>query len=108
MSLKGTLSVGSSCRITIDSAVATPGTLAVALLWIPNPAGTTPAPDVFAVAPGGKIQRSLVVPSAQMLLVDLDLPSVQGGGATIVVEQGAVVVAEGVEGADATWTFLVV
>jgi hypothetical protein len=108
MPFMGTLEVGSSCRITFHNAVATPGAVAVALVWIPNVGGTTPTPDVFAIAPGARVQRTMTVPSSQMLLVDIDLPSNPGGGVTVTVEQGTKNVATGTALGDASWSFLVV
>jgi hypothetical protein len=108
MPLKGTLTTGANCRITIDSAPAMPGASAVAIVWIPNANDAVPAPVVTSIAPGARLQRTVPIPDAQMLLVDIDLPVDQVSAVTVTVEQDTTTVATGLESADTEWTFLVV
>jgi hypothetical protein len=108
MPFKGTLTMGASCRITIDSAPAMPGTSAVAIVWIPNAKVVAPLPIVTSIAPGTSMQRTVPVPDAQMLLVDIDLPVDQVSTVTVTIEEGATTVATGSESGDTEWTFLVV
>jgi hypothetical protein len=108
MPLKGTLTTGANCRITIDSAPAMPGASAVAIVWIPNANTAAPPPIVTSIAPGARLQRTVPVPDAQMLLVDIDLPVDQVSTVTLTVEQDATTVATGLERADTEWTFMVV
>ena len=108
MSLKGTLTTRASCRITIDSAPATPGTSAVAIVWIPKANTAVPAPVVTSIAPGARLQRTFPIPEAQMLLVDIDLPVDQVSAMTVTVEQDTTTIATDLERSDTEWTFLVV
>jgi hypothetical protein len=85
-----------------------PGASAVAIVWIPNANAAAPAPVVTSIAPGARWQRTVAVPDAQMLLVDIDLPIDQVSTVTVTVEQDTTTVATGREAADTEWTFLVV
>jgi hypothetical protein len=107
MPLKGKLTTGKNCRITIDSAPAMPGASAIAIVWIPSANAAAPVPIVTALAPGARAQQTLAVPDAQMLLIDIDLPADQVSNVTVTVEQDTTVVATGLEASDTEWTFLV-
>jgi len=107
MSLKGILSSGNSCKITIACAPTMPGTSAVAITWIPKPGAVAPVPIVAAIAPGMKIEKAMPVPAAQMLLIDVDVPVDQASTMTITVDENAKTVATGTEDSDTEWTFLV-
>jgi len=84
-----------------------PGTSAVAIVVIPKPNTPAPAPIVASIAPGARMQQTLSIPDAQMLLVDVDLPVDHVAAMTLTVEQDATTVATGVANADTEWTFLV-
>jgi hypothetical protein len=85
-----------------------PGTSAVVMVWIPNANVAVPAPVVASIAPGARLQRTVPVPDAQMLLIDIDLPVDQISALTVTVKQDTTTVASGRESADTEWTFLVV
>jgi hypothetical protein len=107
MPLKGKLTAGKSCQITIDCSPAMPGTSAVAIVWIPKPNTSAPLPIVTSIAPGARIQQTVAVPDAQMLLVDVDLPIDGVSTMTLTVAQDATTIAIGPADSDTEWTFLV-
>lgn len=108
MPLKGILTTGKSCRIVIDSAPTMPGVSAAAIVWIPQPGAAGLTPDIAAVAPGMRVQKTVPVPDAQMLIVDVDVAADLVSSVTISVEEDGQVVASGHEIKDTEWTFLVV
>lgn len=108
MPFKGTITPGSSCRLTIDIAPSMPGAVAFTLLWVPRTGSPNPpTPIVDTVAPGARWQKTLTTPASQMLLLDVDLPVDNISNITITMEEGATLVANGNEVADTVWTFLV-
>lgn len=107
MPLKGILKTGDRYTITVDSDPTTPGTTAMALVWIPNLGGTPVTPVIDAIAPGTRALHAGIVPQGQMLMLDFDLPDDPKSKITIDVTSAGASVAAGAESADNEWTFLV-
>jgi hypothetical protein len=111
MSFKGVLTTGDRYSITIASDPGTPGTTAASIVWVPNVGSPAITPTVHAVPPGMASMDAGIVPAAQMLLIDLDLPDVTGAKVTATVTSGPIGgpprTVAGSETADNDWTFLV-
>lgn len=112
MSVQGVLQSGEPYSIVVASDPGTPGTVAMAVVWVPNVGSPPSVPEVHAIAPGMSSTDAGIVPPGQMLLLDFDLPDAANAKITVTVvsgKSGAPPTANvaGALTSDDDWTFLV-
>jgi hypothetical protein len=107
MPFQGSLTTGDRYSITVDSDPTTPGTMAFAIVWVPNAGGAPVPPVVDSIAPGTRALHAGVVPASQMLLLDFDLPDDPRSKIMIDVSANSASIASSSATEDTEWTFLV-
>src|SRR5688572_29786229 len=107
MPILGTFLIGHQYEIRVDSAPASPGSSALVFGWVPNPGLPPTTPVVDLIPPGIGRLHAGVVPSAQMMILEVDLPNGPNASVTITVSQDGAPIKSEVMTNDFRWLFSV-